>query len=246
MAAGGSGESDALEKFLLDEMENWSIKTKDIPEDLDVDPSKVKHIMRSTTKRYYICKAFAHFDYHEYPTDHGRQHTKKWKSAHAWCTIDLKMQRIAHRFPQKCNQCEGESEPWFDNTALHRMAKYAVKVYLLKVGKLKKTPTQDDDDTVHEGPPHDEDRCDVCKQLGRSCWKKKLVPSSHQLEDEDGQRSDEDDQEYYDEEEYYNYSGEDIDDDYYGDTYGQSDDDYYHQHDDYYSDSPDDNDYYDE
>ena len=124
MAEGGSARTDALQRFLLDEMDKWDIKTEDIPENLDVDPSDVNDIMRSTTKRYYRCKAPAYFYSHEDPTGGG--HTKGWPSAHAWCTIDLKMLCIAHRFPQKCNQCEGESKPRFDEKGLKRMAEYAV------------------------------------------------------------------------------------------------------------------------
>ena len=99
------------------------------------------------------------------------EHT--WKSAHAWCVLDLKKQCIAHRWCQECKKCEGKSEPWFDIESLERMAEFAVELYLIRIGVREREELFDADDSDPQmGPPHDERRCDMCKQLDHSCWKK--------------------------------------------------------------------------
>ena len=133
-----------VKKVISEEMMKMGVLQKDVPEDADINPSDVNQVMKNSKgRRYYRCKAFAHFgkhikpnqpnkpdqsnetDQHDQP-DQTCKHT--WKSAHAWCVLDLKKQRIAHRWCQKCKQCEGKSGPWFDEEALQRMAEYAVNV----------------------------------------------------------------------------------------------------------------------
>ena len=215
MAAGGL--ISTVRRVISEEMNKEGVLQEDVPEDPHINPSDVQQVKNSVGRRYYRCKAFAHFDEHvdepdqpnqpEQP-DRACEHT--WKSAHAWCVLDLKKQRIAYRWCQECNQCEGESEPWFDEAALKRMAEYAVKRF-----KGVKTEKKEDGNPPEMGP-HDERRCDMCKQLGHSCWKKPTY--SYPVEND--QDEDEDDQ-YYDDE--------------YGDPYdddGAHDDDYDDAHDD--------------
>ena len=216
-----SGGSESLVKIVISKvMKLQNVDPKDIPEDLHVNPSNVQQVRKSD--RYFRCKAFASFNTHVDPSGNG--HTKSWKSAHAWCTIDLRRQCIAYRWVQECNKCEGESKPWFNEQALERMAEYAVKLYLINIGRIKKRKNVDDsDDNPQIGPPHDEARCDMCKQLGRSCWKKytKATESDDYDQDEDDPGSYDDDctdevDQYYDEYEdeygYDRYQDSDYDD----------------------------------
>ena len=228
-----SGCSDGVVRTIISRaMKDERIHPDDIPEDLDVDPSDVQQVLKSN--RYFTCKAFASFNTHNDPS--GRGHTKSWKSAHAWCTIDLKGQRIAHRWIQKCNKCEGESEPWFDEQALENMAKRAVKLYLINIGRIKKRKKgddDDDDDNPQIGPPHEETRCAMCQQLGRSCWKKYKHVNRADYQDEDDLI-----QHSYDD--YYDDGDENDPDSYYDDHDADEDDQCYDQ---YYDDRYDEYDY---
>ena len=149
-------------------MKEESVTPKDIPFEEHVKNPKIDAIKGS--KRYFKCKAFAWFNYHE---GCGRS----WPSAHSWCILDLKEQRIHYKFSQGCKGCEGEAEPTFDDEAIKRMATYAVETYLKMIGRMEwRNDALDLTDLADalddERGPHDEERCEVCKQLGRSCWKK--------------------------------------------------------------------------
>ena len=119
------------------------------------------------SRRYILVKGFAWFNCE---ARHAKK-KKPWPSAHAWCAIDLKMQRICRRYKQKCNKCETRVRPMFTPEAIEKMVTYAVKVYLIKIGaiKHKKRPGTETDETI--GGRHDEKRCEMCKILGHSCWK---------------------------------------------------------------------------
>lgn len=103
---------------------------------------------------------------------------RSWKSAHAWCVLDLKKQKIAHKLTQDCQSCDGRSDPQFDREAMKRMADYAVDFYLKRSGRRSWPPRSDVYDfndmlfALDDRPPHDEARCEMCRKLGRSCWKK--------------------------------------------------------------------------
>ena len=151
------------------------VTTAEIPREHGVDPTKTSSISQS--KRYFTTKAFASFSAHDRPTGSARC-TRNWKSAHAWCVLDLKEQCIAHKLSQDCQTCNGHSMPEFDRESMQRMAEYAVDLYLKRCGRR---PWQSRDnsfnfddwvDVLDERPPHDEARCERCRQLGRSCWKK--------------------------------------------------------------------------
>ena len=153
-----------------------NVTTSEIPQEPTADPTKSRTIAGS--KRYFETKAFASFDnVHEKKSGFGVC-SRSWKSAHAWCVLDLKNQCIAHKLTQDCQACNGQATPHFDRESVKRMAEFAVDRYLKRVGR-RAWPSRDpfdfgdmylalDDDR----PPHDEGRCEKCRQLGRSCWKK--------------------------------------------------------------------------
>ena len=98
---------------------------------------------------------------------------RQWPSAHAWCIVDLNELTISLPLPtqQACRDCESWIYPNFDGEAIKRMAAYAVKCCLIKMGLLDKEPSMDTDRIDTQGP-HDEERCRKCIKKGRSCWKK--------------------------------------------------------------------------
>ena len=146
-------------------MEEKDVFQDDIPEEQPFDPENLGEIRHS--KRYFRCKGFATFNSHP-------NCNRRWASGHAWCIMDLRKQKIIHRFTQDCQKCEGSSEPEFDRAALRRMAEWAVDTDLRRTGRL--SPIQRDPfdmADLHDAldGPHDEQRCAVCRQLGHSCWK---------------------------------------------------------------------------
>lgn len=161
---------NVVQEIIAEVMKREGVKPEDIPEDSDIDPSKVDQIKSPRCKRYFCCKGFAHFKTHEDPSGGG--HTKSWPSAHSWCTLDLKKQCIAYRWIQKCNKCEGESKPWFDEEALEKMAEFVVNLYLIKIRAREREERDINDGRRRSGRgPHDQARCGMCKAQGGSCWK---------------------------------------------------------------------------
>ena len=246
MAAGGLVST--VRRVISEEMSKEGVLQKDVPEDPHITPSDVQQVKNSVGRRYYRCKAFAHFDEHVDKPDQSEQHGRRckhtWKSAHAWCVLDLKKQRIAHRWYQECKKCEGESKPWFDEAALKRMAEYAVKRF-----KGVKAEKKENGNPPEMGP-HDERRCDMCRQLGHSCWKKPTYSCAADDQDEDDEYGNpydddgthDDDYDPYDYNDTHNddYDPYDYDDTHndvydpyvydYGDTYDDEYDQYEHGH----------------
>ena len=107
------------EQIITEVMEREGLYPEDIPQEYGVNPANLQQIKGS--RRYFRCKAFARFDEH-IDTDSDCNHS--WKSAHAWCVLDLKKQRIAHRFHQECKHCEEKCTPDFDESAIRRMAEF--------------------------------------------------------------------------------------------------------------------------
>ena len=207
--------ADSVKRIISAEMNKYTITPSDIPNDFGVNVTNIKEVNKS--KRYFRCKGFASFDEHESPTESNCDNT--WKSQHAWCVLDLKGQCIAHRWYQECKRCNEKSSPWFDEAALERMAEYAVKWYLILVGKRERDKRDTDDKNPQLGPPHIEAKCEMCKQLGHSCWKKPQGNAradqeeenveSDTYDDEDGYY---DDHQVFDEDEVqYYYDREDAD-----------------------------------
>ena len=84
------------------------VTTSEIPEEARVDPTKLETISQS--RRYFKTKAFASFS-----GVHAKQSSlglcsRSWKSAHAWCVLDIKKQRVAHKLSQDCQACNGRPE----------------------------------------------------------------------------------------------------------------------------------------
>ena len=216
-----------MKQVIAEVMEEEGVDPNEIPKDSHINPSDLQQIKK--TDRYFRCKGFVSFNVHITPS--GRQCKHTWKSAHAWCVLDLKKQRIVHRWCQECRLCGGEYEPWFDEEALERMAEYAVNFYLVRVGR-REWKQRDDDYSIESDDsssssvpigPHDEARCDMCKELGCSCWKS----AQHGDDDKDYTESDE---ECTDEDDYDSGGGHgQYYDDEYGDNYEYEygyDDDY--------------------
>ena len=141
------------------------------------DPSNLDSIKGS--RRYFRTKAFARFPRHRVKVP-GCGRT--WPSAHAWSVMDLKEQRICHRYSQECQKCEGAGDPVYDEDAIRRMAEWACDKYLVRVGRRVREPERKQsfgmgflldallgvDDSSQ---PHDRQRCDMCRRLGRECRK---------------------------------------------------------------------------
>ena len=241
--------TDSVEGIISAEMNKNGINPSDVPNDFWIDITKIKEVDKS--KRYFRCWGFASFDKHKSPTKSNCKRT--WKSQRAWCVLDLKEQCIAHRLYQECQNCNEESFPWFDAAAIKRMAEYAVKRYLISVGKRKRDKRDTDDKNPQFGPPHIEAKCEVCKQLGHSCLKK--PQSNARADQEENIESDtyDDEDGYYDDDQYFD---EDDEVQYYsdhedGDQYSDEGDEYRYDYedendDDYQFDRDYDDDYYDD
>ena len=161
---------DALETEVIARvMEKKGVLSHRIYEEPGTDLDNLDAVKRS--RRYFRVKGSAWFE-HEDPE--GGTCSRTWRSAHAWCIMDLKEQEIAQTFGQECQQCEEMVYPDFDEDALERMADYATDSYLRKIGELPwqpKSRDMSDDDEHEDSKPHDEQRCELCQMLGGSCWK---------------------------------------------------------------------------
>ena len=130
------------------------------------------------SKRYFRVKGFAWYRQHKPPTGCSRT----WASAHSWCVIDLRQQRIIHKYGQDCRTCGGKSTPSFNEEARRRMAEYVCQRYLYRTGQLEWTRDSQPDMTDLSGErdgPHDQSRCDMCKMLGHSCRSRARDTQSH-------------------------------------------------------------------
>ena len=140
---------DAIKAIILEVMKEYGVKLKDI--------RKVRHLR-------FEMKGFAWFA--------CPKRDNYWPSAHAWCILDLKTQTLCDRYKQGCKKCESKASPEFTPDSIRRMAKRAVKLFLIRTGKLASDPPNTDTDESQGGAPHDEDRCSKCQKLGHSCWKR--------------------------------------------------------------------------
>ena len=161
-------ESDVIHPHPIIEevMEAKDVTPDEIPIETPFSVSDLERVRRES-KRYFHTKAFASY---------RCKCNRFWKSAHSWCITDLKVQNIIHKFGQGCQDCEEDANPIFDLEAMRKMGEYAVKTYLRRTGRLAYDPRPLDDwsdmgDALDllKGP-HDQDRCETCKLLGRSCW----------------------------------------------------------------------------
>ena len=152
-----------IKEIINDIMEEEEVYPMDIPREGLFHPAKVN----KKSLRYYSTKGFAWFCC---PKRHHR-----WPSAHSWCYLDLRKQKICtHRYKQQCKVCDTSVSPEFSSEAIEHMARYAVEQYLYRTGLRKRTyrGPREGDGRMTNNKPHDEERCTKCQELGRSCWRK--------------------------------------------------------------------------
>ena len=159
-------------------MKKEGLHRHDIPKEANVNPRFLEQIKGSC--RYFRCKSSASFDEHiqsdtdTSDSDDEDQCDHSWVSVHAWCVLDLKKQRIAHRWTQECRQCNKKCIPFFDKSSVLRMAEFAVDLCLKRIGRREYEVRDSrydlsDMEKILTGP-HDEDRCEMCQELGHNCW----------------------------------------------------------------------------
>lgn len=151
---------EAIQKAMTEK----GITTDEIPRENQVnDPSIPDSINRS--KRYFRVRGFARFREHD-----GCRRT--WASVNGWAVMDLKQQVLCYRYSEECRSCKGSSQPNFDNEALAKMANWATDKYLERCGRLRRSPLDMSamQDSLPTRGPHDMDRCEMCRRLGRECW----------------------------------------------------------------------------
>ena len=152
-------------------MRGKNVDPDEIPDEERFDFVAIRRFRRS--KRYYRIKGFASFS--------CPRCRRSWHSAHSWCVLDLREQYVAHKFGQECQMCKRKAKPRYTKPVYSRddmtkMAEFAVDMYLRKIGRLPWRSKEVDAPVVVTGrPPHDEGRCEMCKALGRSCWKSAAV-----------------------------------------------------------------------
>lgn len=152
-------EEDApFKAIFLAAMEAEGVKVGDIA--LERPFTSPKDVKKS--RRYFMKKGFAWFTC---PSG-----DKTWPSAHAWCIVDLKEGKICYRYKQGCQKCESMASPEFTKEYVEWVAELAVKSFLRRTGQLNDLPDTGADGPVGGGP-HDEERCEMCRELGHSCWK---------------------------------------------------------------------------
>ena len=158
---------DKVTKTIKKVMEEKGVQAYRMPPEPHTFPPNID----KKSKRYFETKGLGWFCC---PQQHHR-----WSSAHSWCYIDLKKQRICYRDEQKCrkNDCEMPVSPEFSEAEIEKMAEYAVSQFFMRLGRKKgrrgggwrgwaETFTGAND------KPHDQKRCGRCKRLGRKCWTK--------------------------------------------------------------------------
>lgn len=159
----------AIRSIIQEEMEEQEVAIEDIPvEGKFMGPENHKHSLR-----YIEMKGFAWFTCTK---GHNKGNCKRWPSAHSWCFIDLREQRICYRYTQDCNvhDCEADIGPEFTEESIREMAQRAVRQFLRRIGRLRGATNNNHDGNPRDhdkGGPHDEKRCSKCRRLGRSCWK---------------------------------------------------------------------------
>ena len=165
------------ENIIKEVMDEYNIKPKDIPNEDDPkhpteiyvkDPMDPKEIDRRS-KRYFRTKAVGHFRQHD-----GCRHTHRhWFSAHSWSVIDLKKQKFYGHYCQGCKICEQTVTPFYRKSEIKRMAEWACREYLIRIGKLERDFAAGSGGQTfgNSKGPHEQKLCGMCKKLGRECWK---------------------------------------------------------------------------
>ena len=147
------------------------------------------------SRRYFRGRAYGQF-----VCDHKLylKPSKNWSSAHAWCILDLKEQKVEMKVKQKCSlqelhmsedlkqlclrdydQKEATSkdydgvEPCFEDIdSVKHMVEWAVNLYLYLVGRLEREHSHHTSSYTPTAE-HKEWLCEMCKRLGRPCVERK-------------------------------------------------------------------------
>ena len=164
----GGGRRDPI---VAEVMQEKNIDPDDVlhfttrPTCIPYDPHNLDSVRGS--QRYFRVRGFAWYRQHNSNTGCSRT----WASAHSWCILDLREQKIVHRYGQECRTCGGKGTPSFSEEARRRMAEYACQQHLYRT-KREQRPAVDPDMRDLSGQrdgPHDSSNCDMCKLLGNSC-----------------------------------------------------------------------------
>ncbi len=105
-------------------MDRNNVRAEQVPEETKFTYPK----NHRNSFRYFLTKGFAWFTCKKHDSD------RHWPSAHAWCFIDLKEQKICYRYSQKCKKDNAKAKPGpeFIEDALQKMAEWVVKGFLIK------------------------------------------------------------------------------------------------------------------
>ena len=168
MATSSDLTSEDKARIISEVMEEYKVTPRQIPYELPFNIREIESISRKS-HRYFKVKGFAWFRSHN-------ACARSWPSAHAWCVIDLKEQTVCYEFKQDCQSCDEAVTPEYDSDVFREMVEFAVKLYLKRTGRMPYDDLAERFERLDIGEddrgPHDEGRCEVCKLLGHSCWKK--------------------------------------------------------------------------
>ncbi|XP_033625106.1 uncharacterized protein LOC117288377 [Asterias rubens] len=94
---------------------------------------------------------------------------KSWSTSLAWLTFDLRNQKIARAWLQKCKRCKADNLLSFPRDELEKMIIHAVERMLsLQDGSYQGRRRFGDDD--RRRPPHEQRLCERCGYGNRKCW----------------------------------------------------------------------------
>ena len=164
-------EGERRDPIIAEVMQEKNIDPDDVlhfttrPTCILYDPHNLDSVRGS--QRYFRVRGFAWYRQHDSTTGCSRT----WASAHSWGILDLREQKIVHRYGQECRTCGGKGTPSFSEEARGRMAEYACQQHLYRT-KREQRPAVDPDMRDLSGQrdgPHDSSNCDMCKLLGNSC-----------------------------------------------------------------------------
>ena len=155
--------AEVMQQKNIDPDDVFHITTR--PTCIPYDPHNLDSVRGS--QRYFRVRGFAWYRQHDSTIGCSRT----WASAHSWCILDLREQKIVHRYGQECRTCGGRGIPSFSEEARGKIAEYACQQHLYRT-KREQRPAVDLDMRDLSGQrdgPHDSSNCDMCKLLGHSC-----------------------------------------------------------------------------
>ena len=164
-------EGERRDPIIAEVMQEKNIDPDDVlhfttrPTCILYDPHNLDSVRGS--QRYFRVRGFAWYRQHDSTTGCSRT----WASAHSWGILDLREQKIVHRYGQECRTCGGKGTPSFSEEARGRMAEYACQQHLYRTKREQRPAVNPDmrDLSGQRDGPHDSSNCDMCKLLGNSC-----------------------------------------------------------------------------